>query len=177
MGQAKMTDRDEERSTEEATPTDRNWNELLQELRVTQTGLQILTAFLVTLPFQQRFSALTAGQVRIYLGVLATAVLATVLVLAPVNFHRMLFRQQEKQWLVLVGNRCARAGLLLSGLAVIGVVWLIFDFVVGGSAGPLAAGTGAVVFIGVWLAFPLLRRRRAVTAPTPDRSPRERRQA
>jgi Family of unknown function (DUF6328) len=170
-----MSDRDQEAKPDEPTAGDRNWNELLQELRVTQTGLQILTAFLVTLPFQQRFTDLTAGQVRIYLGVLATSVLATVLVLAPVNFHRMLFRQQQKEWLVLVGNRCARAGLLLSGLAVIGVVWLIFDFVVGASAGPVAAAVGAIVFLGVWFGVPLLRRRRAVTAPTPDRSPRERR--
>ncbi|MET9021772.1 DUF6328 family protein [Actinopolymorpha sp. NPDC004070] len=160
--------------SEETTARDRNWNELLQELRVAQTGLQILTAFLVSLPFQQRFSSLEPGQVRIYLAVLAISVLATVLVLAPVNYHRTLFRQQEKEWLVLVGNRCARAGLVLSGLAAVGVVWLIFDVVVGDGAGIVAAIVGLLVYLGVWGGVPLLKQRRAATAPTPDRSPRER---
>ncbi|MGW0231229.1 DUF6328 family protein [Actinopolymorpha singaporensis] len=160
--------------SEETTARDRNWNELLQELRVAQTGLQILTAFLVSLPFQQRFSSLEPGQVRIYLAVLATSVLATVLVLAPVNYHRTLFRQQEKEWLVMAGNRCARAGLVLSGLAAVGVVWLIFDVVVGDGAGIVAAVVGLLVYLGVWGGVPLVKQRRAATAPTPDRSPRER---
>jgi uncharacterized protein DUF6328 len=75
---------------------DRNWNELLQELRVTQTGLQILTGFLVTLPFQQRFSGLGSRQVLLYLVTLEVAIVATVLVLAPASLHRLLFRQQER---------------------------------------------------------------------------------
>ena len=67
---------------------DRNWNEILQELRVTQTGTQIFTGFLLTIAFQQRFSELTTFQVRVYLILVVTAVLTTALGLAPVNFHR-----------------------------------------------------------------------------------------
>ena len=160
--------------SEQFTASDRSWSELLQELRVTQTGLLLLTGFLVTLPFQRRFADLTSTQVAGYLVVLCTAVSAMVLVLAPVNYHRVLFRQQEKEWLVLVGNRCARAGLALSALALSGVVWLIFDFVVGPTGGVIAGLATLVVFVVVWIGVPLATRRHAVMASTPLRSPRDR---
>jgi hypothetical protein len=79
-------------------------------------------------------------------------------VLAPVNSHRTLFRQKEKDWLVLVGNRCVRACLLLSAVAVIGVVWLIFDFVVGNVAGVAATAVAVLAFLGTWFGIPLVRR-------------------
>jgi hypothetical protein len=157
---------------DEAETLDRNWNELLQELRVTQTGLQILTGFLVTLPFQQRFSILDAFEKAVYLGALAVAVSATVLVLAPANFHRMLFRQQEKPWLVMTGNRCARAGLYLSAVAVTGVTFLLFDVVLGRAAGAIAGVVAALAFVGVWWVVPLVTRRRSALSRTPRRSPR-----
>jgi hypothetical protein len=157
---------------DEAETLDRNWNELLQELRVTQTGLQILTGFLVTLPFQQRFSILDAFEKTVYLGALAVAVSATVLVLAPANFHRMLFRQQEKPWLVMTGNRCARAGLYLSAVAVTGVTFLLFDVVLGRAAGAIAGVVAALAFVGVWWVVPLVTRRRSALSRTPRRSPR-----
>ena len=74
----------------------RNWNELLQELRVTQTGVQILTGFLLTVPFSNRFEDLTAFQRDVYLAVLAGSVLTTGLVVAPVAMHRVLFRQRRR---------------------------------------------------------------------------------
>jgi Family of unknown function (DUF6328) len=151
---------------------DRNWNELLQELRVTQTGLQILTGFLVTLPFQQRFSGLDSRQVVLYLVTLGVAIVATVLVLAPASFHRLLFRQQEKEWLVLAGNSCARGGLGLSAAAVTGVAWLLFDVVVSPLAGLVAAGVAATLFIGVWWLVPVVARRKSALARTPEHSPR-----
>ena len=151
---------------------DRNWNELLQELRVTQTGLQILTGFLVTLPFQQRFSGLARHQRLIYMGSLSTAVLATVVVLAPASYHRLLFRQREKAWLVLAGNVCARISLALSGIAVTGVVGLLFDVMVGPGTGLASAAVCASTFIGVWGVVPLAARRRSVAAQTPAHSPR-----
>jgi hypothetical protein len=157
---------------DEAETLDRNWNELLQELRVTQTGLQILTGFLVTLPFQQRFSILDAFEKTVYLGALAVAVSATVLVLAPANFHRMLFRQQEKPWLVMTGNRCARAGLYLSAVAVTGVTFLLFDVVLGRAAGAIAGVVAALAFVGVWWVVPLVTRRRSALSRTPRHSPR-----
>lgn len=152
---------------------DRNWNELLQELRVTQTGLLLLTGFLVTLPFQGRFGNMSQSQVVGYLVVLCTAVSAMALVLAPVNYHRVLFRQREKEWLVLVGNQCARGGLVLSAFALSGVVWLIFDFVIGRTAGIIAGATALAALTLVWIGVPLATRRHAVLAGTPPRSSRE----
>ncbi len=158
---------------DEDEAVDRNWYELLQELRVTQTGLQILTGFLVTLPFQQRFSDLAERQRLLYLSTLTVAVLATVVVLAPASYHRLLFRQREKQWLALAGHACARLSLALSGLAVTGVIWLLFDVVVGATAGILAAGACVSAFVLVWWGVPLASRPRSTLAATPSRSPRD----
>src|SRR3954453_3480738 len=79
---------------------DRNWNELLQELRVTQTGTQILTGFLLTIPFQQRFAKLDSYQENLYLVLVLLAVPATILFVAPVALHRVLFRRRMKPQLV-----------------------------------------------------------------------------
>ena len=83
---------------------DRNWNEMLQELRVTQTGTQILTGFLLAIAFQNRFSELTTFQVRVYLTLVLAAVLTTALALAPVNLHRVLFRKHAKEVVVEVAH-------------------------------------------------------------------------
>ena len=84
----------------------RNWDELMQELRAAQTGVQVLTAFLLTVPFSTRFGALLPAQRWLYLGVLSGAVVATCLILAPVAFHRLLFRQGRR--LLLVETRVQR---------------------------------------------------------------------
>ncbi|QWZ08666.1 sodium:proton antiporter [Nocardioides panacis] len=146
---------------------DRNWDELLQELRVTQTGLQILTGFLVSIPFQQRFSDITSLQQTLYLGALAVALTATLTVLAPASFHRLLFRQQEKEWLVRMGNRFARAGLALSAVAIALVAWLLFDVVLGRTAGQIAVGSVIVLVVVLWYGVPLVARRRSTVAGTP----------
>ena len=109
----------------------RNWDELLQEIRVTQTGVQILTGFLLTVPFSNRFAELTAFQRDVYLAVLAGSVLTTGLVVAPVAMHRVLFRQRRRELLVESGNRFAMAGLAMLALTVSGVVLLVVDVVVG----------------------------------------------
>ena len=157
---------------EEEEAVDRNWNELLQELRVTQTGLQILTGFLATLPFQQRFSTLSDGQRHFYLAVLSVAVIATIVVLAPASFHRLLFRQQEKEFLVHAGNLCARSALALSALAVSGVGALLYSVVAGVTAGVVAGIVIAVGFVALWVGVPLLFRPRSTLASTPRKSPR-----
>src|SRR5688572_28747869 len=79
---------------------DRNWNEILQELRVTQTGTQIFTGFLLTIAFQARFSELSTFQVRVYLILVTAAVLTTALGLAPVSLHRSMFREGAKMTIV-----------------------------------------------------------------------------
>ncbi len=137
----------------------RNWNELLQELRVAQTGAQILTGFLLTIPFTDRFSALDDRQRTIYLCVLVGSVVTTCLIVAPASFHRILFRQHEKSWLVSAANASALAGLALLALVSSGVVLLVFDIVVGTSAGYLASALVLALFVAVWLATPLLARR------------------
>ena len=93
----------------------RNWDELLQEIRVTQTGVQILTGFLLTVPFSNRFEDLTSFQRAVYLTVLAGSVLTTALVVAPVAMHRVLFRRRRRELLVESGtgsrwpaSRCSR---------------------------------------------------------------------
>src|SRR5258708_11766918 len=98
-----MADRDE-------TPDerfDRNWNELLQELRVAQTGVQILFAFLLTLPFSNGFPETTAFQKDVYLVALMSAAFATAMIISPVAFHRALFRQGRKPELVRYAHRMA----------------------------------------------------------------------
>src|SRR5690606_7048039 len=91
----------------------RNWNELLQELRVAQTGVQIMTAFLLTVPFTPRFTELDPLQKDTYLAVLSASILTTGFVMAPVAFHRVLFRQGMRAWLVEAANTCARIGLAM----------------------------------------------------------------
>ncbi|PUA80167.1 DUF6328 family protein [Nocardioides currus] len=135
---------------------DRNWNELLQELRVTQTGVQILTGFLLTVPFSDRFADLDRLQRTSYLVVMAGAVLTTGLVVAPVAFHRILFRQRERRWLVEAGNRCARVGLMLLGLTSSGALFLVFDVVAGTTAGLVALAVSLVFFVVCWLVVPVV---------------------
>lgn len=148
---------DPEHETEHERLT-RNYNELLQELRVTQTGVQILTGFLLTVPFTQRFTTLTTLQKDSYLVVLAGAILATGLIIAPVAFHRTLFHQGERPWLVRASNWCARVGLFMLGLTLCGVVWLVFDVVIGHLVAGIATLLAVAFFAGLWAVLPLAKR-------------------
>ena len=138
---------------------DRNWIELLQELRVTQTGTQILTGFLLAVAFQQKFDQLSAAQHRLYLALIVTAVLTTALALAPVNLHRALFRRHAKVALVRVSNVIIRVVLLGVALVLAGTLVLIFD-VVSGTRAAVLAGIVAVVVLGALASLPLLVRPR-----------------
>ncbi len=112
------------------TPTermDRNWNELLQELRVAQTGVQILTGFLLTVPFQQRFLDLDDYQKGVYLVLVVLAVTATGFIVAPVSLHRILFRRHLKRELVDSADRMAQTGLAALALVLAGSALLLFD--------------------------------------------------
>jgi hypothetical protein len=133
---------------------DRNWNELLQELRVAQTGVQILTAFLLTLPFQPAFKDLPDSRTYVYVAVLLSAMTSMLLLLTPVALHRALFRRGLKPWLVEAANVITRAGLVLLVAANVGAVWLVMDVVLGVSAASIAAGALAgLVTIG-WILLP-----------------------
>ncbi|RYP83717.1 sodium:proton antiporter [Nocardioides guangzhouensis] len=133
----------------------RNWEELLQELRVSQTGVQILTGFLLTVPFSQRFSDLSDLQVAAYLTALCGGVLSTGFLIAPVAFHRVLFRKREKAWLVTAANLCARAGLVLLALTVSSVVFLVFDLVIGLSAAVASTAIALAFFTTLWAVVPM----------------------
>ena len=137
---------------------DRNWNELLQELRVAQTGTQILTGFLLTLPFTNRFAGLSHVQERLYLAVLLGSVVATGLNVAPVAYHRILFRRRKRRWLVSAANVAARAALVMLALDSAGVVLLVFDVVVDRTAALVAGGAVLVLLLFLWGVVPLVER-------------------
>ncbi len=153
-----------------AERADRNWDELVSELRVTQTGAQILVGFLLTVPFQQRFAELDGYQRATYLVLVALAVLATVLIVTPVSLHRLLFRRHLKRELVEAGNRFARAGLAVLALVLAGVPGFLFDVVVSRVAGWVATGTVLALLVACWGWVPRLvaGRARAVPRPAPD---------
>lgn len=129
---------------------DRNWNELLQELRVTQTGTQILTGFLLAVAFQPRFTELDRYQLAVYCVLVALAVLITVLALAPVGLHRRMFRRGRKPMLVQAGHTILTIALIGVAVLLSGTVLLIFDWTVGRAAG-IAAGA-VVAFTAVAVA-------------------------
>jgi len=137
---------------------DRNWIEILQELRVTQTGTQILTGFLLSIAFQPTFAKLSTFDHRVYLFLVLTAVLTTALGLAPVNLHRGLFRQHEKTVVVRVGHRILLGVLAGVALVLIGTVLLIFDVVVGRPQAVLAASLTLLAVVVLTLVPRLVRR-------------------
>ena len=139
---------------------ERNWGEILQELRVLQTGTQILTGFLLAVAFQQRFTSLTRWQLVVYLTLVALSVLAAVLALTPVALHRALFRRHAKLFLVRAANTILRLALVVVGVTLSGSVLLIFDVVVSATAGLVAGSVTAVVCLAAWLALPLVARLR-----------------
>jgi hypothetical protein len=136
----------------------RNLVELLQELRVAQTGVQILFAFLLTLPFTNRFAASGPVVKTTYLVTLLAAASSSALLIAPVSFHRLVFRQGRKPDLVRVGSMLAKLGLACLLVSVVGAVLLVVDLVSGpGWAGGLAAGVAAL-HVGLWYVLPLVHR-------------------
>lgn len=129
---------------------DRNWDDLLQELRVMQTGTQIIAGFLLTLPFQQRFTDLDAFAVALYLGLVVLAAGTTCLMLVPVAMHRELFGLRVKDRLVASGHRVVSVVLWLIGLLVMGTTALIFYLVLDGLAASLvAAAFGLALLLGL----------------------------
>jgi hypothetical protein len=135
----------------------RNMNELLQELRVSQTGVQILFAFLLAVPFAQRFKEVTAFQRDVYFVTLLLAAAASALFIGPVAFHRLLFRRQEKAYLITTSNWMAISGLACVALAITGVLLLITDFLFSGVAAAAVTVAAGLVFLFLWFVLPLFR--------------------
>jgi cytochrome b subunit of formate dehydrogenase len=151
---------DDGRDESESERLDRNWAELLQELRVVQTGTQILTGFLLTLVFQQRFTELDPYQVEIYLILVALSALATVLALTPVSLHRALFRQRAKPQIVRFTNVILELTLVVVGLTLTGTTLLVFDVVAGQLAGLIAGSVTLALSALAWALLPAFVRRR-----------------
>jgi hypothetical protein len=152
------------RSAEERGETvdqvlDRNLNELLQELRVAFTGVQLLFAFLLSLAFQQRFEQLDGFDLAVYTASLMTTALATLVLIAPVSFHRLVFRRRQKAALVVVADRLLIVGLALLVCAITSCVLLILDVALG--RGPAVVGSSLTALVGLltWYALPLAIRR------------------
>ena len=139
---------------------DRNLLELLNELRVALPGVQVLFAFLLTVPFTQRFATLNAAQEKVYYGTLVCTALASAFLIAPSAHHRIVFRQQDKEYIVLLANKLMIVGLGLLALAMSGVVLLITDVLFGTTATIVATGITVGTFAILWYAVPLWRRMR-----------------
>jgi hypothetical protein len=133
----------------------RNINELLQELRVSQTGVQVLFAFLLAIPFSQRFNAVTAFQRDVYYAAVLLSGMAAVFFIGPVSFHRILFRRQKKARLIVTANWMAIAGLACLAVAMIAVVLFITDFLFSDTAATVAAACFGAAIIVLWYALPL----------------------
>jgi Family of unknown function (DUF6328) len=149
-----------QREESEAERLDRNLIELLNELRVALPGVQVLFAFLLTVPFTQRFATLTTGQEKVYYGTLVATAISALLLIAPSAHHRINFRQQDKHYIVFLANRLTIAGLAFLALAMSGVMWLITDVLYGSTATTIAVTIPVLAFALLWYVIPLVRRLR-----------------
>jgi len=138
---------------------DRQWNELLQELRLAQTGTQILFAFLLGIAFQNRFQAADAFTHDVYAVTLIASALAVGLFLAPVSFHRMVYRQKLRDRMLPIAGRMAMAGMVVLVLAMAGGVLLALDVVLSRSLAIVIAALLLLWFATFWYAVPAWVRR------------------
>lgn len=139
---------------------DRNLAELLQELRVVLPGVQVLFAFLLTVPFTERFSDLTSFQKRLYFAILLSTAVTTALLVAPTANHRLLFHKRDKEHIVLVANRLAVAGIALMAVSICGAILLISDVLFDTFTAAVSTVGIAVVFTVFWFVGPVVRRSR-----------------
>jgi hypothetical protein len=137
---------------------DRNFGELIQELRVVSLGVQVLFGFLLSLPFTVRFTRLGTGQRDLYLASLVLSATATVLLLGPVAYHRLVFRQGLKEPVVKYANVMAVLGLASVGAAVLTAVLLVTSVVAGVLPGALITAVMACMLASLWFVLPLRRR-------------------
>ena len=132
--------------------------ELLQELRVALPGVQVLFAFLLTVPFSQGFVKTTSFQRDLFFATLAATAISTVLLIAPSAWHRIQFRQKNKEDVLLSANKLSMAGLTFLALAMIGAVMLIADFAFSVTLTVISGIVATLVLSTFWAAIPLIRR-------------------
>ncbi|MGC4941288.1 DUF6328 family protein [Kribbella sp. DT2] len=138
---------------------DRHWSELLQELRLAQTGTQILFAFLLSIAFQDRFQEADAFTHDVYAGTLVAAALAVALFLAPVSFHRIVFQQQLRDRLVPIAHHLANGGLVFLIVAMCGGVLLALDVVLSRTVAIVIVAIVLAWFLAFWYVLPTYVRR------------------
>jgi Family of unknown function (DUF6328) len=148
------------RDESEEERVDRNLTELLTELRVALPGVQVLFAFLLVVPFNNRFAQVTAFQKNVYFVTLLFATAASIFLIAPTIHHRIEFRRQDKEHIVVVSNRLSIAGLTCLSIAMTGAILLITDVLFSATTAVITTATLAAAFAIVWYALPLGRLRR-----------------
>jgi hypothetical protein len=136
---------------------DRNLSELLQELRVAQAGVQVLFAFLIVVPFNQRFPDITGFQRTVYFVTLLLATASTACLIAPTAHHRIEFRADDKKRIVFSATRLSIAGLIFLACAMTGAVTLITDIVYHSTTVVIVSTAVALMFGGLWFGWPVKR--------------------
>jgi hypothetical protein len=142
---------------EKSERIDRELIELLNELRVALPGVQVLFAFLLTVPFSQGFVQTTTFQRDLLFGVLSATAISAALLIAPSAWHRIRFRQRDKELILFVSNRMAIAGLGFLALAMVGAVMLIANYAFSDTLTVVSGIVAVLVFGGLWYAIPLAR--------------------
>jgi hypothetical protein len=155
MDASKREDNGREESEQERL--DRNLEQLLGELRVALPGVQVLFAFLLVVPFNQRFADITSFQRTVYFVTLLCATAACACLIAPTAHHRIEFRAQDKERIVMGGNRLALVGLALLAIAMTGAITLVTDFLYSSTTTAIAAGGVALLFFVLWAVIPVRR--------------------
>jgi hypothetical protein len=143
---------------DEKERVDRELIELLNELRVALPGVQVLFAFLLTVPFSQRFNEVTSGQRAAYFVAFLSAALSVALLIAPSSYHRIQFRRGDKLRMLYTSNRMVIAGMVFVAISVTGVVYVITDLVLGVPAASAITAAIAGWYIWFWYGLPISRR-------------------
>ena len=157
-GESTKAEHDHGREESEGERLDRNLGELLQELRVVIPGVQVLFAFLLTVPFQQNFTKINNFQRDVYFATLICTAISAVLLMSPTAYHRLTFRYQQKRRLVFYSNRFAIIGLVFLGLAMTGAILLVTDVLFSTEAAAIVTGFAVAAIAILWFALPLRRR-------------------
>lgn len=152
------------------TSLHRKWNELLQEMRVMQTGAQILAAFLVVLPFQSGFDVLEHPDQIFYLALLAASALLIIILIIPVSVHRHFFGQELKATTVHIGHIIAKIVVLGVGTLVVACVWFVVQVLEGWKVGLVVGGSLSAVTIFLLVVFPRIVTPRAALPPEINRT-------
>lgn len=155
------TTEDERRKAEQEDPgerLDRELAELHQELRVALPGVEVLFGFQLGLPFTQRFNSITPLQEVVYMSSFLATAVAISLLIAPVAFHRLRWRQYDKDKLLRLGNRMLVTGLVFLAASFAGMVFVVTDMILGRSYSAVMSAALLLLFGWLWFALPLSRR-------------------